>query len=225
MTRVSLQGAYAADIDVVNAARVSFGKYHAEMEPGDAQLIDFLMRNRHGTPFEHGYFKFHIAVPIFAQRDWMRHRAGHSFNEMSTRYVEMPFEVYEPKFLREQFGKPGAYSFEDFMPDRASMFGKLRHRYRRWYLIHAQKQAFRKYKRMLRRGYAKEQAMAALPMGTYTQFVWSCNPRSLMHFLSLRTEGTVRKEIREIAEQVEAEFARLMPVTHEAFVKNGRRAP
>lgn len=223
--QLKLLRADAYDLSVVNSARVSFNKVHATMRDGDEQLIHFLMRNRHGTPFEHNFFCFHVVCPIFLQRDWMRHRVGHSFNEMSTRYTEMPFRIYEPELLRTQLGKPGDYHFEDFDPLVASVDEKVKHWYRRRYLIKTQERAFRGYQKMLKRGYAKEQAMAALPMGTYTEFYWSCNARSLMHFISLRSGPHPRKEIRVLTLQAEVALADHMPVTYEAFCENGRVAP
>ncbi len=75
--------ACASDLAVVNSARISFDQEHPELEEGDAQLINYLLSNRHGTPFEHGYFKFRVVAPIFVFREHHRHRAGHSYNEVS----------------------------------------------------------------------------------------------------------------------------------------------
>lgn len=227
MASATLLASLASDLDVVNSARVSQGKHSDTFEhPGDTRLIKYLMSRRHGTPFEHNYFRFHVVVPIFAQRDWMRHRVGHSFNEVSTRWQDMDaLGVYEPDLLREQIGRPHEYLFEDFDPATASLVAKARHAQRRRYLIRSQQKAMKRYKRMLKRGYAREQAMATLPMGTYTEFYWSCNARSLMHFLGLRTGESVRKEIRQVCTQIERSFQAEMPVTYEAFVDSGRVAP
>jgi thymidylate synthase (FAD) len=226
LPRAELIGAYADDLSVVNAAKVSGGKRQAEMDKNGERLIGYLLGNKHGTPFEHNYFRFHVVVPIFAQRDWMRHRVGHSFNEVSTRWQDMDaLGVYEPDVLRNQVGKIHEYQFEDFNPKTASGAQKMRHAWRRYYLIRSQQKAMKRYKRMLKRGYAREQAMATLPMGTYTEFWWSCNARSLMHFLSLRQGSGARKEIRMVADQIEKQFAEQMPITHAAWVKNGKVAP
>src|SRR5215212_5757360 len=110
---VRLDGAMADDLSVVNAARVSFGRRKEVMNEADEGLIRFLMRDRHGTPFEHNSFRFHIRSPIFVAREWMRHRVG-SFNEFSLRYAKATDDFYvpEPEDVRSQVGKPGAYSFE-----------------------------------------------------------------------------------------------------------------
>src|SRR3954466_4639615 len=110
---VRLDDSMASDLSVVNAARVSFARRKDVMEEGDAGLIRFLMRERHGTPFEHNAFRFHIRAPIFVAREWFRHRIG-SFNEFSMRYAKATDEFYvpAPEDVRSQVGKPGAYSFE-----------------------------------------------------------------------------------------------------------------
>src|SRR6266699_4401423 len=108
-----LDDAMASDLSVVNGARVSFARHKAEMDESDEGLIRFLMRDRHGTPFEHNAFRFHIRCPIFVAREWMRHRVS-SFNEFSMRYAKATDDFYvpEPADVRTQVGKPGAYSFE-----------------------------------------------------------------------------------------------------------------
>src|SRR5689334_25279894 len=103
----------ADDLSVVNAARVSFARHKDAMDASDEGLIRFLMRERHGTPFEHNSFRFHIRCPIFVAREWFRHRIG-SFNEFSMRYAKATDDFYvpAPEDVRTQVGKPGAYSFE-----------------------------------------------------------------------------------------------------------------
>ena len=110
---VRLDDAMADDLSVVNAARVSFARSKQEMEPEDEGLIGFLLRNRHGTPFEHNSFRFHVRCPIFVMREWIRHRWS-SFNEFSMRYTRANNEFYVPAVedMRQQVGKPGSYSFE-----------------------------------------------------------------------------------------------------------------
>jgi thymidylate synthase (FAD) len=223
---------HAHDQMVANAARVTKSKHRhfrwnvLRLLADDERLIKYMIKHRHGTPFEHNYFQFRISVPIFAQRDWMRHRVGHSFNEISTRWQEMDaLGVYEPDCLRFQVGKPHEYEYVDVSEEGASWHYRLWHHYRLWYLIRAQRQGVKRYRKMLDRGYAREQAMAALPMGTYTEFVWSCNARSLMHFLGLRRQPNVRKEIRQVCEQLESHFQAAMPVTYAAWVENGYVAP
>jgi thymidylate synthase (FAD) len=110
---VRLDDAMADDLSVANGARVSFARRKNELDESDEGLIRFLMRERHGTPFEHNAFRFHVRCPIFVAREWFRHRVG-SFNEFSLRYAKATDDFYvpEPEDVRSQVGKPGAYSFE-----------------------------------------------------------------------------------------------------------------
>src|SRR5207253_3897111 len=117
---VRLDDSMATDLSVVNAARVSFARRKEELDEADEGLIRFLMRERHGTHFEHNAFRFHIRCPIFVAREWFRHRVG-SFNEFSMRYAKATEDFYvpEPEDVRSQVGKPGAYTFEPVDPELA----------------------------------------------------------------------------------------------------------
>ena len=215
---VRLDGALADDLSVVNGARVSFARRKEEMDETDEALIRFLMRDRHGSPFEHNAFRFHIRCPIFVAREWFRHRIG-SFNEFSLRYAKATDDFYVPEAadVRTQVGKPGAYSFEPVDPELAE---RARER-----LAEVYETAFTAYEELVEAGVARELARSVLPVGAYTQFYWTVNARSLMNFVSLRNSEFAQLEIRRFAEAVEAFFAERMPVTHSAFLANGRVAP
>ena len=214
---LALDGAFASDLAVVNAARVSFNVVSDEMTERDEGLIRFLMRERHGTPFEHGYFRFLVKAPLFVVREHHRHRAGHSYNEWSGRYSKLEAEFYVPDNVRTQVGKPGSYTFEPVEPHVRDAA--------REEIEAAAEAAFASYERMLEQGVAKEIARTVLPLAMYTKYFWSCNPRSLMHFCSLRNSEHAQFEIREYALAAEGFLKRLMPVTHAAFIANGRSAP
>jgi thymidylate synthase (FAD) len=215
---VRLDGVMAGDLSVVNGARVSFARRKHEMDDSDAGLIRFLMRERHGTPFEHNAFRFHIRCPIFVAREWMRHRVG-SFNEFSLRYAKATDDFYvpEPEDVRSQVGKPGAYTFEPVEPELADATRDA--------LREVYEQAFSTYERLVEAGIAREVARSVLPVGAYTEFYWTVNARSLMNFVSLRSAETAQREIRRYAEAVERFLEQHMPVTHAAFVAGGRVAP
>jgi thymidylate synthase (FAD) len=215
---VRLDGAMADDLSVVNGARVSFARRKDEMDASDEGLIRFLMRDRHGSPFEHNAFRFHVRCPIFVAREWFRHRIG-SFNEFSMRYAKATDDFYvpEPEDVRTQVGKPGAYSFEPVDEDLAE---ETRRELEALY-----EQAYATYARLVEKGVARELARSVMPVGSYTQFYWTVNARALMNFVSLRNSEFAQLEIRRYAEAVEAFFAREMPVTHAAFVANNRVAP
>lgn len=215
---VRLDEAMADDLSVVNGARVSFARHKDEMDASDEGLIRFLMRDRHGSPFEHNAFRFHIRCPIFVAREWFRHRIG-SFNEFSLRYAKATDDFYvpEPDDVRSQVGKPGAYSFE---PVSAEIAEETREELKAVY-----DHAYETYTRLVERGVARELARSVLPVGAYTQFYWTVNARALMNFISLRNSEFAQLEIRRYAEAVEGFFAHKMPVTHAAFVANNRTAP
>ena len=176
------------------------------------------MRDRHGTPFEHNSFRFHIRAPIFVAREWFRHRIG-SFNEFSMRYAKATDDFYvpEPDDVRSQVGKPGAYSFE---PVDEELAERTREEFQEVY-----QHAFETYERLVEAGVARELARSVMPVGAYTEFFWTVNARALMNFVSLRAAETAQREIRRYADAVEHFFAAKMPVTHAAFVAANRVAP
>lgn len=213
------------DMSVVRAARVST---KGKNEPTDDApgLINFLMANRHGTPFEHNALTFYVSAPIFVFREFHRHRIGFSYNEESGRYKQLDPVFYVPPAHRPlvQQGKPGHYIFVPGTPEQhATAVGQLRAVY---------KGAYGAYESILGQGVAKEVARAALPVGIYSSQYVTCNARSLMAFLSLRTKDESslfpsypQWEIEQVALAMEAVFADLFPITHASFQKNGRVAP
>jgi thymidylate synthase (FAD) len=190
-------------------------------------LINFLMKNRHGSPFEHGSMTFFVAAPIFVFREWHRHRAGWSYNEESGRYKQLDAKFYVPKPERalQQIGKAGAYEFVEGTRAQVTMVNS--------HLKGNSERAYGAYETLLDVGVAKEVARMTLPVNIYSTMYATCNPRSLMHFLSLRTKSQPHSafksypmhEISVAADKMEAEFASLYPITYEAFEKNGRIAP
>jgi thymidylate synthase (FAD) len=215
---VRLDAVMADDLSVVNAARVSFARHKDAMDASDEGLIRFLMRFRHGTPFEHNSFRFHIRCPIFVAREWFRHRIG-SFNEFSMRYAKATDDFYvpAPEDVRTQVGKPGAYTFETVEPELAESTRET--------LESVYRTAYAAYEELVEAGIAREIARCVLPVGAYTEFFWTVNARALMNFVSLRAADTAQREIRRYAEAVESFLAEKMPVTYEAFVANDRTSP
>jgi thymidylate synthase (FAD) len=215
---VRLDDAMASDLSVVNGARVSFARHKSEIDEADEGLIRFLMRDRHGTPFEHNAFRFHVRAPLFVAREWFRHRIG-SFNEFSMRYAKATDDFYVPEAedVRTQVGKPGAYSFDPVSDEVAET---TRDELRAVYDA-----AFAAYERLVELGVARELARCVMPVGAYTEFYWTVNARALMNFISLRAAESAQREIRRYAEACEQFFAESMPVTHAAFVAAGRVAP
>ena len=216
---VRLDGTLGDDLAIVNHARISLARHKDVMDTGDEKLIAYLMRHRHGTPFESVHFSFHVRVPIFVAREWMRHRIA-SYNEMSARYVKMEMDFYTPygDFIRTQKGKPGHYVMEPIY-DPAKEYAvqsKMRAAY---------ENCASAYQELIDMGVAKEVARDVLPVALYTEFYFDINARSLMNFISLRNHDTALKEIREYAIAIEQLFAQTAPVCYAAFIENGRVAP
>lgn len=212
--------------------------------------INALMRDRHGSPFEHNSMTFYVEAPIFVFREWHRHRIGVSINEQSGRYSELPPMFYLPPRHRPLIKVDGTKQM-DYVSEDASDEQYARK-------IEGDKRVmiacYEEYQRQLDDGIVKESARNCLPVAIYSKMYWTCNARSLMAFLSLRVRAEPfwiengpdddlyfkqpggamfpskpQWEINQCADQMErlAEecFATLFPVTYEAFIANGRVAP
>ncbi len=227
---VELVKSSASDADVIWAARVSTAgettlEKVGESSDRDAGLINYLARERHGSPFEHTSMTFFVSAPIFVFREFMRHRIA-SYNEESGRYRELRPVFYIPNKDRKlvQVGKTGAYTFVDGTPEQLDI------------TVNAIKEtctlAYENYQKILASGVAREVARAVLPVTLYSSMYVTMNARALMNFLSLRTSSPdshfpsyPQREIEMVAEKMEKHFAELMPMTYAAFQKSGRIAP
>ena len=222
----------ASDDSVIFSAQVSTkgeqSRNKIESPERDAKkegLINFLMRERHGTPFEHNMMTFYVEAPIFVFRELMRHRVA-SYNEESGRYRELRPVFYVPDMKRKlvQTGKAGAYRFEPGSYQQVRMTdGAIRR---------ICNEAYASYLNILSEGVAREVARMVLPVSIYSSAYVTMNARALMNFLSLRTINESSKypsypmeEIVMVADQMEVIFANLMPLTHNAFHSHGRVSP
>lgn len=205
---------------------------YREKEKEHAGLINYLMKHRHGTPFEHGSLTFFVHAPIFVWREWHRHRVM-SYNEESGRYKQLDPVFYVPPRDRPMFKvdgwKPGRPKFTvlDTTKFEDLKYYKLCDNLAKVYRL-----AYSKYEENLGLGIDPGLARDCLPVGIYSSCWVTCNPRSLMAFLSLRTHEPTAKavsyplyEIEVAARQVEALFAEGWPLTYRAFCDNGRVAP
>jgi thymidylate synthase (FAD) len=228
---VELVRSTANDRDVLFAARVSTqGEQSLEGNADDATdrdkgLINYLMRDRHGSPFEHNSMTFYVQAPIFVFREFMRHRIA-SYNEESGRYRELRPVFYVPGADRNlvQVGKTGSYEFTPGTPEQSQLVDTE--------VRAVCTEAYASYQRMLEAGVAREVARMVLPVTIYSSMYVTMNARSLMNFLSLRTmrEGThfpsfPQREIEMVAEKMEQFWVDLMPMTSASFNANGRVAP
>jgi thymidylate synthase (FAD) len=228
---VELVRSTANDRDVLFAARVSTqGEQSLEGNADEATdrdkgLINYLMRDRHGSPFEHNSMTFYVQAPIFVFREFMRHRIA-SYNEESGRYRELRPVFYVPSADRNlvQVGKTGSYEFTSGTPEQTQLVDTE--------VRAVCTEAYASYQRMLDAGVAREVARMVLPVTIYSSMYVTMNARSLMNFLSLRTmrEGThfpsfPQREIEMVAEKMEQFWVDLMPMTSASFNANGRVAP
>lgn len=234
---VECNAVLADDVSVVHAARVST---KGQMADGAAEIskqeaagvIRYLMEHRHGTPFEHNFFRFFVHAPICVWREWHRHRIGFSYNEESGRYKQLDPVFYVPNLDRPMFkvdlwraGRPKFTKAVSLQEE--SSFLQLNANLKESYML-----SYENYEKNLALGVDPGLARDCLPVGIYSSCWVTCNARSLMAFLSLRThELTAAKvsyplyEIEAAARQVEKVFAQAMPLTHQAFLDFGRQDP
>lgn len=219
---VSMMG---SDRRIAEAAWVSYGKQEQDkpIEP----VINYMMKHKHGTPFEHVVFTFYVKCPIFVAREWMRHRIG-SFNEISGRYVKFEPEFYTPKTIRikgstnkqgstlpdeDWLSERGWINADDFNTDMESEL-QLAYDY-----------AYEQYEALIVAGVANEIARIVLPVGLYTQFYWTVNLRALLNFVSLRSAANAQWEIQEYSWAIEEILKDKTPIAYRAFIDNDRVAP
>lgn len=196
------------DMSVVRSARVSYGN-ETKGEEADKKLINYLMKHNHGTPFEHLNFTFHIKAPIFIARQWFRHRIG-SFNEISGRYVKLDLDFWTPNEWRVNDKENlQSSSFKELSPIEVDELNSSLEQTYKYISI--------TYDYLINQGVAREQARAILPVGTYTEFYWTVNARSLFNFIKLRTHENAQKEIQDYGNIIYDIAKDTAPWTFEAF--------
>lgn len=200
----------------------------SEASEGNFGLINYLMKNKHGTPFESGSMSFFVHAPQFVWWEWVRHRVGWSYNLESSRYHELEPLFWIPRKSRRLVPGP------EHKPAHPQFVMGSEEQYLR--LIIDMKfsalQGYAAYCRAIQNGIALEVARTVLSSNVYFSGWVTCNPRSLMNFLSLRREekkamfiSHPQQEIEEPAISMEAFFAKQWPLTYKSYVKNGRVAP
>ena len=214
MPRLVPQG-QTADAAIVQAARVSYGQGTKKVSE-DRGLTRYLLRHRHTTPFEMVELKFHIAMPIFIARQWIRHRTA-NVNEYSARYSIMPDRFYHPSIedVRKQSRANRQGGEETFnvatSPDEARTAEE--------FLAYLQEveSAYQKYLGLTDKGVSRELARIGLPVNIYTEWYWKCDLHNTLRFLSLRLDPHAQSEIRDYARAMAALIEPLVPITMEAF--------
>lgn len=232
---VRLVDSMGSDQAIVDAARVSLGDESGKKSSSSTRnLIRYLMRHQHTTPFEMCELKFHVKLPIFVARQWMRHRTW-SYNEVSGRYSVLPGETYDPQRVNPHKWRGQSGS------DKQGSDGYVNYNSKNRYIMHedddktysdetvkltyieevfkctSDQAAKNEYRRRTTAGVAREQARICLPLATYTEFYAKVNLGNLMHFLKLRMDSHAQREIRVYAEALFELSAPLFPEAMTAF--------
>jgi thymidylate synthase (FAD) len=205
-----------ADAAVVQAARVSYGQGTKKVSE-DRGLIRYLMRHRHTTPFEMLEFKFHVAMPIFVARQWIRHRTA-NVNEYSARYSILPDRFYTPTLenVRKQSaanrqGGAERFAVGDAAPQEAATAEEFLK------FLEDVEALYPRYAALLDKGVSRELARIGLPVNMYTEWYWKCDLHNTLRFLSLRMDSHAQEEIRVYADAMYALLQPIVPITMEAF--------
>lgn len=204
-----------SDLTVVNSARVSFGKRKTTYEDGDRNLVRFLAKHKHYSPFRHMVVQFHVKAPEFVMRQWYKHVVGiettsssatkdHAWNELSGRYVPVK-DFYKPKVWRQQSPDNKQASGEDLPENINIECLKI--------FDNFMQNVDEAYKNLLKLGVAKEQARTILPLNQYTEVYWTASFQAIMNFLELRNEKTAQWEIRQYALAIKKLVSDLFPET------------
>jgi thymidylate synthase (FAD) len=207
MPRLVPQGK-TGDFAIVQAARVSYGEGTKQVSE-DRGLVRYLMRHRHSTPFEMVEFKFHVVMPIFIARQWIRHRTA-NVNEYSARYSIVPDRFYRPSIenIRQQSSTNRQGGDQPVDVGTAEEFLRL---------LEEAESSYQRYIGLTERGVARELARTALPVSVYTEWYWKCDLHNIFHFLSLRMDPHAQKEIQDYANAMYRLIQPIVPVAAEAF--------
>jgi thymidylate synthase (FAD) len=210
---VRLVDYFGGDQRIVQSARVSYGEGTKTVSQ-DGALIDYLLRHQHTSPFEQVVMTFHLKMPIFVARQWVRHRTGR-MNEVSGRYSIMKDEFYVPSAEniapQSTDNKQGRAS-EPFPADQAEKIRKT--------IADGEEAAYKSYSALVEQGLAREIARIDLPLALYTEFYWEMDLHNLFHFLKLRLDGHAQYEIREYAKVILEMCRAVAPMATTSFVNN-----
>lgn len=213
MPRLVPQG-QTADSAIVQAARVSYGQGTKKVSE-DQGLIRYLLRHRHTTPFEMVELKFHVAMPIFIARQWIRHRTA-NVNEYSARYSIVPDRFYIPTVdavrKQSQSNRQGGEDRLDIAVPNESQTAQEFISF-----LNEVEASYQKYLNFTERGVSRELARMGLPVNVYTEWYWKCDLHNTLRFLSLRMDSHAQYEIREYARAMHALLEPIVPITMAAW--------
>ena len=211
---IGLVKSSGTDLDIVQAARVSYDAEWRPLEEGelvqkDEKLLRYLLANKHTSPFEHVTFTFEVRAPIFVFRQWHRHRTW-SFNEVSARYTELDMGYYIPALQQITTQSTDNKQMRtDTMNPNADVIQRE--------IAQQCKSAFREYKRLMDMGCPRELARSVLPVASYSKMFATVDLHNLLHFLTLRLHAHSQYEIRVYAEAIVKLIEPIVPVTMKIF--------
>lgn len=208
--KVELIDSAGGDLSVVNSARVSFNKETAELEEGDAKLINYLAKHYHDTPFRHNFVQLRCEVPLFLARQLMKHQAGLTWNEESRRYIDYLPDFYKPTQWRKRPDKSikqGSGENHHFSP-----------RLSREYEMYIKK-AEEYYEDLLDEGVAPEMARMVLPQSMMVNFIWSGNLLAFYHVYKLRSGDGAQEEAKVFAHLLHDAIFPEFPISWQALQK------
>lgn len=208
------------ELAIVNAARVSFGKWKNELDTSDERLIEYLIKNKHDSPIRHVHMTFRIKAPEFVMRQWYKHIVGieyspapekdHAWNEISGRYIEYEDEFYYPDSFRQQSKSNKQATTDVEVSDVEAAQAE--------YAL-ANKNAYISYKKLLELGVGREIARCILPQSLYTSIIWTCSLQAILNFISLRDHEHAQYEIRVYAQALRELLKDIIPHVMAAWDK------
>lgn len=208
--KVELLDSMGTDLDVVNAARVSFNNYSGIFCDKDGKLINYLAKHDHWTPFAHTALKFRIAAPVPIRTQCFKHKIGMVENEESRRYISTTPDIFIPEFFRSK-------------PEGSIKQGSgEKHHDSDWWLDAYKYKVnicVETYLAMLADGVCPEQARFVLPQGAIVNWIWTGNLVSFANFYNKRTDTNAQKEVQVVAELVGKEVERIFPVSWKALTE------
>ena len=196
---IELVDSMGTDLTIVNSARVSFGRHKSELDEKDKKLINYLVKHKHTSTFEHNVITFRMAVPLFVRSQHMRHRTW-SYNEISRRYTDVDIKFYEPSLFRTQHKSnrqaSNATDLIDPLIDPRNISGGNKASY--LFRNHHRK-SLKLYEKLIENGVCREQARGVLPQNMYTEYYATVNLSNLLKFVNLRIHAGAQWEIQEAA--------------------------
>lgn len=205
-----------SDLDVVNAARVSFHKESEEFSAADNKLIEYLAKHNHWSPFAHCSVKFRVKAPIFIARQLVKHTVGFTWNEVSRRYVNSSPEFYAPAEWRMAAENVKQGSSNDVFTGEGKAWCKQQ-------LLGVCNEAWLAYSDMIEEGVCPEQARMMLPQNTMTEWIWTGTLYAWARMCQLRLDKHTQYETRQVAKAIEKEIRALFPASWTALMQDDKK--